>query len=140
MIKKWLATRPAAHTITELQTQLDSFRDYYNTIRPHRTLHRRSPAQAYNARPKASTAGISLLDEHDRVRHDKIDTDGKLTLRYNSRLHHMGIGRGHAGTPVLVLVHDLHIRVLTTTGRLLRNLQLDPNRDYQPQSKTPPAS
>jgi hypothetical protein len=26
-------------------------------------------------------------------------TNGKLTLRYNSRLHHIGVGRRHAGTP-----------------------------------------
>ncbi|MDQ1722228.1 MAG: hypothetical protein QOI26_1962, partial [Pseudonocardiales bacterium] len=63
-----------------------------------------------------------------------------LTLRHNSRLHHIGIGRRHAGTPVLILVHDLHIRVLTTSGRLLRDLHLDPTHDYQPQSKTPPAN
>lgn len=33
---------------------------------------------------------------------------------------------------VLVLVHDLHIRVLTGSGQLLRDLTLDPNRNYQP--------
>jgi hypothetical protein len=43
------------------------------------------------------------------------------------------MGRRYAGTPVLVLVHDLHIRVLTGSGQLLRDLTLDPNRDYQPQ-------
>ncbi|MCV2491906.1 hypothetical protein OF117_21380 [Geodermatophilus sp. YIM 151500] len=61
---------------------------------------------------------------------------GRFTLRHNSRLHHIGIGRRHAGTPVLLLVHDLHVRVLTTSGRLLRDLQLDPTRDYQPQAPT----
>ncbi|MCW2492047.1 MAG: Alpha/beta hydrolase family protein, partial [Frankiales bacterium] len=40
----------------------------------------------------------------------------------------------------LVLVHDLHVRILSTSGRLLRDFELDPNRDYQPQQKTPPAS
>lgn len=138
-VKKWLASQPAAHTVAELQRQLDTFRDYYNAIRPHRALHRRTPAQAYAARPKAAASGVPLIDSHYRVRHDKIDTNGKLTLRYNSRLHHIGLGRRHAGTPVLLLVHDLHVRVLTTSGRLLRDLQLDPSRDYQPQQKTPPA-
>jgi hypothetical protein len=38
--------------------------------------------------------------------------------------------------PVLVLVHDLHNRVLSTSGRLLRDLTLDPSRDYQPQAPT----
>jgi len=36
---------------------------------------------------------------------------------------------------VLVLVRDLHIRVLTDTGELLRELTLDPTRDYQPQDR-----
>jgi transposase InsO family protein len=139
-VKKWLATQPAAHTITELQRQLDTFRDYYNTLRPHRALARHTPAQAYNARPKAAASGIPLIDGHYRVRHDTIDTDGKLTLRYNSRLHHIGMGRRHRGTPVLILVHDLHVRILTTSGTLLRDFELDPSRDYQPQQKKPPAN
>ena len=61
---------------------------------------------------------------------------GKLTLRHNSRLHHLGMGRRYAGTNVLILIHDLHIRVSTTDGHLLRELQLDPTKDYQPQPKT----
>jgi hypothetical protein len=59
-----------------------------------------------------------------------------FTLRHNSRLHHIGIGRRHAGTDILVLVHDLHIRVLNSDGELLRELLLDPSKDYQPQPKT----
>ncbi|MCX6464876.1 MAG: hypothetical protein NTW05_15000 [Pseudonocardiales bacterium] len=58
-----------------------------------------------------------------------------ITLRHNSRLHHIGIGRRHAGTDVLVLVHDLHIRVLDSDGELLRELTLDPTKDYQPQTR-----
>jgi hypothetical protein len=38
------------------------------------------------------------VSEHFRVRRDRIDADGKLTLRHNSRLHHIGTGRRWAGT------------------------------------------
>ena len=56
-----------------------------------------------------------------------------MTLRHNGRLHHIGIGRTHAGTHVILLVHDLEIRVVNAiTGELLRDLTLNPNRDYQP--------
>ncbi len=134
--KKWLATQPRAATLDQLQAQLDAFRDYSNTARPHRALNRHTPAEAYAARPKASASSIPLIDGHFRVRHDKIDLNGKLTLRHNSRLHHIGLGRRYADTAVLVLVHDLHIRVLSTSGRLLRDLTLDPTRDYQPQAPT----
>jgi hypothetical protein len=91
--------------------------------------------QAYDARPKAVPTSTPLDDSHYRIRHDTIDPSGVFTLRHNSRLHHIGIGRRHAGTDILVLVHDLHVRVLTTDGELLRELQLDPSKDYQRQPK-----
>ncbi|MCY1683857.1 hypothetical protein [Kocuria sp. SL71] len=57
-------------------------------------------------------------------------------MRHNSRLHHIGIGRTYAGTYVLLLVHGLHIRVIdAATGEILRELNLNPNRDYQPTGK-----
>ncbi len=56
-----------------------------------------------------------------------------VTLRHDGRLHHIGVGRTHAGTYVILLVQDLHIRVVNTiTGELLRELILNPHIDYQP--------
>lgn len=108
---------------------------YYNSIRPHRALGRRTPEQAYQARPKAVPTGTPFDAGHYRVRHDRIDSSAVITLRHNSRLHHIGIDRRHAGTRVLVLVRDLHIRVLDTNVEPLRELHLDPTRDYQPQTR-----
>ncbi len=87
-LKKWLAHQPPTVRTADLQTQLDRFSDYYNTVRPHRALRRHTPAEAYTARPKATPTGVPLADGHFRIRHDKIDSNGKLTLRHNSRLHH----------------------------------------------------
>jgi hypothetical protein len=129
--KKWLTAQPAADTIEQLQRQLDRFRRYYNAIRPHRALKRRTPAEAYAARPKAVPTG-PRIDPHYRVRRDKVDNGGTITIRHNSRLHHIGLGRNLAGTKVTVLAADMHIRVLTAeTGELIRELVLDPNRDCQ---------
>ena len=134
-LKHWLTHQPPARTLRQLQTQLDTFRGYYNTTRPHRALDRRTPAQAYTARPKAiPDAAAFTAPAHTRVRHDKIDKAGIVTLRHNSRLHHIGVGRRHAGTHVRLLVHELHVRVITEDGELLRELALDPTRDYQPQA------
>jgi hypothetical protein len=113
-----------------------AFRRYYNNTRPHRALGRRTPRAAYDARPKATPRLQPLHDAHYRVRHDTIDRYGKLTLRHASRLHHIGIGRRHAGAKVLVLVKDLHIRITTTNAEPIRELTLDPTRNYQPQPKT----
>jgi hypothetical protein len=81
-----------------------------------------------------SRQGI-LVSEHFRVRRDRVDADGKLTLRYNSRLHHIGIGRRWSGTKVLILARDLDLRIITQdNGELIRELTLDPTRDYQAQA------
>jgi len=45
------------------------------------------------------------------------------------------VGRRHGGKRVLVLVRVLDVRVLTEQGGLIRELVLDPNRDYQPLRK-----
>jgi transposase InsO family protein len=134
--KRWLAKQPPATTLRALQAQLDRFRDYYNTTRPHRALDRRTPIDAYHARPKATPTGAAITDGHYRVRQDRVCDSGTITLRYHSRLHHIGLGRRHAGQHILVLAHNLHIRVLTEHGELIRELTLDPTRNYQPQPKT----
>jgi len=86
-LKKHLTTRAPARTLPALQAQLDAFVSYYNNIRPHRALHRMTPAQAYTARPKAGPTGNPLHAGHWRIRHDRLDTNGVFTLRHNSRLH-----------------------------------------------------
>ena len=138
-LKKWLRSQPVQPvTPVELQALLDAFTLIYNTRRPHRSLpHRATPATAYAARPKA-VPGDRSADTHDRVRADRVDADGKLTLRVGGRLHHIGIGRTHARTRVLMLVCDLHVRVINAaTGELLRELTIDPARNYQPTGRPP---
>ncbi len=96
-------------------------------------LNRHTPTQAFTARLKAGPTQPGLTTPtHYRVRHDRIDTSGVITLRYQGQLHHIGIGRAHKNTRVLVLVADLDIRIITQDGELLRHLTLDPTRDYQP--------
>ena len=133
-LKKWLAAQPRQPaTLAELQALLDAFTAYYNTRRPHRSLPQRAtPATAYAARPKAAP-GNRAADTHDRVRTDIIDANGTVTLRTSGRLCHIGIGRTHAGTRIIMLVQDLHVRVINAaTGELLRELTLNPDRNYQP--------
>lgn len=76
----------------------------------------------------------TTIPPHYRVRHDCIDAAGLITIRYNSRLHDIGLSKHRTGTTVIVLIDDLDIRVLDRdTGHLLiRKLVLDPTRDYQP--------
>jgi transposase InsO family protein len=137
-LKRWLTARhDQPGTIGELQTLLEIFAEHYNHQRPHRSLPERcTPAHAYQRRPKA-TAG-DRDDSHDRVRRDVVDTNGKVTLRVNGRLHHIGLGAEHRRTRVIVLVHDLEVRVVhDATGELIRKLTINPTKDYQPLDRPP---
>lgn len=131
--KKYLARQPAARTLEQLQAQLDRFARYYNEERPHRALGRQTPAEVYAALVKAGPQ--ANVKTHFRIRHDKVDQSGKLTLRYESRLLHIGMGARHKGQAVVMLVADRDVRVVSAAdGELLRHLTIDPRRDYQRQS------
>jgi Integrase core domain len=131
--KKFLAKQDPPTTIRALQRQLDTFVDYYNEQRPHRAIGRRTPLTAFNARTKAHPRLPGITVDGYRLRHDKIDRNGKITIRSKGRLHHIGLGRRHAGQTVAVLIAGRDIRILDDTGQLIRQLVLDPTRDYQPQ-------
>jgi transposase InsO family protein len=137
-LKRWLTPRPRPATITAMQTLLDDFAVVYNTERTHRALPAgTTPAQAYQARPKASPPHTAT--SHVRIRHDTVDQFGKLTLRHGSRLHHLGIGRTHAATPVLILVTTTTVTVISKTGHhVLSSHRIDPDRNYwRNQQKNP---
>ncbi len=137
-LKRWLTPRPRPDHPAALQNLLDHFTVVYNTERPHRALPPgTTPAQAYNARPKA--APPNTTNGHFRIRHDTVDQFGKLTLRHGSRLHHLGIGATHAHTPVLILVTTTTVTVISKTGHhVLSSHHIDPTKNYwRNQTKNP---
>jgi transposase InsO family protein len=139
-LKKWLTAQPRQpQTVAELQALCNTFVAYYNTRRPHRSLNRQTPMAAYQARPKATPIGSTQAEPQPRVRRDVVDSHGKITLRHNGRLHHIGVGRTHARTPILMLINDLDIRIIhATTGEIIRELILNPAVDYQPRGVRKP--
>jgi hypothetical protein len=106
------------------------------TQRPTAPSAAAPPEAAWNARPKAMPARRGIrVSEHFRVRRDRAGADGKRTLRHHSRLHHIGIGRRWPGTKVLILARDLKLGTITQdSGELIRELTLDPTRNYQAQA------
>jgi transposase InsO family protein len=134
-LKKFLRRQPRAATLGELQAQVDRFVAYYNEVRPHRAKARKTPKSAFDSRAKAKpTKKEGTFTRELRVRHDRIDRHGAVTIRYKSKLHHIGMGRALKGTRIILLVAGRNIRVITTEGELLRDFELDPTRDYQPHS------
>ena len=135
-LKKWLTQQPRALTLEILQHQLNEFAQYYNHERPHRSLGGATPHQKYTARAKAQPQNNN--DGHWRIRTDKVDIAGHVTLRHASQLHHIGIGLEHAGTRIRMLINNLNILIINIeTGEILRDFQLDPTRKHQPRGIKP---
>lgn len=133
-LKKYLTAHPT-NTIDELQGVLDDFRRYYNQQRPHRALNRHTPASAYNLIPKAAPTTPTDPDLW-RVRYDTIDTSGKVSLRYGNRMLHLGVGRAHARTEIVLLIHNQQATIISLHGDILGDYTIDPKHTYQPKVKT----
>ena len=135
--KRWLTRQPAPASPTELQTQLDRFRDLYNNRRPHRSLDRLTPATTYTTLPKAgpragpNTTGNDPAAGHYRLRYDRVDTWGKVSLRRAGRMHHLGIGYAHQGQRVLAIADHTTVTVIDLkTGEILSTHDIDPAKSY----------
>jgi transposase InsO family protein len=131
-LKQYLSAQDPAETKKQLQGQLDRFVAYYNERRPHRGIGRRTPLEAFGAREKSHPKGALVDATGFRVRHDRVDRKGRVTLRYRGQLHHIGIGNAYAGWRVVLLVAGLEVQVIGLDGSPLRRLTLDTSKNYQP--------
>ncbi|ALE04610.1 transposase (plasmid) [Arthrobacter sp. ERGS1:01] len=133
-LKKWLAIQPPARTRVDLDAQLARFQHIYNHERPHRALERKTPAEVYTSLPKAVPA--QAQDQHWRVRYDKIDSTGTVSLRYSGAMRHLAIGRTHQGKRVIVLIAGPDVMIADImTGEILAEHTIDRNKSYQPKKK-----
>jgi transposase InsO family protein len=137
-LKRYLAKQPPAQSISELQSQIDRFAAYYNQVRPHRATGRRTPQSVYEGRDKARPAGPMLqIGSGVRVRYDRVDSGGKLTLRHRGKLHHIGVGADHRHSRVTILINGLEIKILNQHGIVLRHFVLDPAKTYHGTGRPP---
>jgi hypothetical protein len=61
-----------------------------------------------------------------------------VTLGVAGRLHHVGVGRTHARTHLVMLVNDLQVRIVNAaTGELLRELTIAPAATTNPLAAHP---
>jgi Integrase core domain. len=128
-LKRWLAARPAAATIPELQHQLDQFRTHYNEHRPHRSNDRATPGTTYRACPKALPA--APREGHYRLRYDHVADNGKMSLRRAGRMHHLGIGIDHRRKRILALIDENTVTVVhLDTGEIIATNTINPERGY----------
>lgn len=129
-LKRWLRAQPIAASIQQLQQQLNRFQEHYNEHRPHRSLDRATPGDTYRATPKALPAQ-SGTPGHFRVRYDRIDNSGRITLRRAGRMHHLGIGSAHRGKRILAIVDETTVSVIhLDTGEIIATNEINPDRGY----------
>ena len=129
-LKRWLTAQPAPESIRQLQHQLDQFREHYNERRPHRSTNRETPGHTYRACPKALPAPGATAGYY-RLRYDRVDKSGRITLRHAGRLHHLAIAAEHRGKRVLALVDKTTVTTVhLDTGEILATHDIDPTRNY----------
>jgi transposase InsO family protein len=125
-LKKWLRRQPLAVDLGELQTQLDVFIDIYNRHRPHRGIGRVTPFQRWSATPKTVNVGVALPAPQ---RTPTVVVDHQGQVRVAPWVIHVGVD--HNGRTARVMLDNTHA-VVFIDGRLVRHLQLDHTRPYQP--------
>jgi transposase InsO family protein len=129
-LKKWLAKQPRARTLTELQRQLDAFRDYYNHHRPHRALGGATPAERFNASPPAQPADTPI--DLPKTPTLTIATRQVTKLgRLNTNCVSVWLGIGWAHHDLTVVTYGARIIILNGTT-LVRVLTLEPGRTHYP--------
>ena len=150
-LKQWLAARPLARDLDELNRQLDEFRREYNEERPHRALDRHTPREAYEAKGKAgpdpeiAAREQARRDEEERFRakrepptavdatvRRRADGRGCVALSAAGRRRTVNIGKENAGKVVeLEVVHGVITAIDPDTGEILVDQTLDTTREYQ---------
>ena len=135
-LKRWLRADGNVESIEALNEQLVRFAHIYNTQRPHRAIGRRTPDTVYSATPKAQPV-IEVDSRVWRIRYDRVDAYGKISLRFAGRLRHLGIGRAYARKRVLLLVHDRETMVIDRgAGAIIAQHTIDIEKNYQPSKGT----
>jgi hypothetical protein len=129
-LKGFLVKRPAT-TLAELQTILDDVVRYYNEVRPHRGIDRKTPHAVYNSRAKAQPNTL-IHQPHWRIRTDTVDVRGHVCLRYLGIQRHLNVGWKYRGQPIRLYVLDDVVTFATEDGEFIGETKIDPNRDYQP--------
>jgi len=130
-LHKWLKAQPRAASLEELQTQLDIFCDIYNNQRPHRAIGRKTPASVYNQTPKTGPADRPITTPTS-IHRTKVAANGNLQAgRYT-----ISLGVAHAFQQATAVITGLACHVFIA-GRLIRKLNLDPTRRFQPQYDRP---
>jgi transposase InsO family protein len=130
-LRRWLARRPTATDLAQLQDQLDTYRDWYNNRRRHQSLGGLTPQQRWDLADKTSPAGIPIAPPPVITRpvvspRGAIGVDG----------HEIGLAKRYAGQETRVFRSGDHVTVFIGADNI-RTLDIDRTHDYQPSGINP---
>jgi transposase InsO family protein len=140
-LKKWLRARETSRgpyrTLAALNRDLAIFAEHYNTRRPHRALNGKTPATVFAATVKARPADRPL-PARTQIYRTHVGTGGTVTV---SRPGGSGQLRVHVGgrykqLPVTALQDGNRVAIFTG-NTLIRALDVDPTKTYQPLGPRP---
>lgn len=126
-LDRWLAARPPAADLRELQRQLDAYDLIFNHQRRHQALDGLTPAQAYARAEKVGPAPGPLAAPAE-LRRVKVWSNGAVSLGHSQTI---SIGREWAHATVDVIREDPTCAVFHD-GRLLEIFHINPDQRHQP--------
>lgn len=133
-LKKWLRAHGPHRTLTDLNRDLHVFAEHYNTQRPHRALNGRTPSAVFAATLAARPVDRPLPSTIQTYR-THVSTGGAVTVAGPpgavARQLQIFLGGRYKQLPVTVLQDGLRVAVFTG-NTLIRALDLDPTKRYQP--------
>lgn len=126
-MQKWLAARPRATTLQELQSQIDGYREYYNN-RPHQA-RRRNTSTGLGPVTSRRTAGARVRSRPILIRPIKVAPNGNIAVRPYGAIN---VGSRYSGqyAHVLIRPREATITVFDTIGTEIRTITIDPDRTY----------
>lgn len=132
-LKKWLNATGPYPSLDQLRTALTDFSYYYNHQRPHRALAGATPAEAFaataTARPAERPLPAPVLTYHGTVTTMGVIKVGDYLVN---------LGRQWQAHHVTAIADGDHIAIFSGT-QLIRVLDADPTRQYQPAEQRPSA-
>jgi putative transposase len=126
-LKKWLHTQPPPATLHALQRLLDTYREHYNTHRPHSALPARStPQQAWRQAPTLGGPSHLPIQTDASVHRCAVNNFGTI----NIGKHRVGVGCAYHGLTLTAIRDSDHATVYHPDGHPIGHAHLQPDKRY----------
>jgi transposase InsO family protein len=128
---RWLNRRPRADDLDELQTLLDTYRDWYNHRRRHQSLNGLTPQQRWDLADKTRPDGTPI-PAPPLITYPTISPRGAIGVDG----HEIALAKHWAGATATVFRTGDHVTIFVGP-HMVRTLELDRTRRYQPSNLNP---